>query len=205
MDKVSLLVQRRIRLSHMVIVFLIRRHVDNFVRYARILRIGFVDLAVRRLNESVLVDPCVACKGVDQTDVRTFRRLDRTHSSVVGVVHIPHLESCTVSGKAARSSAERRLLWVSSASGLFRSMNWDSWEDPKNSFTAAVTGLILIRDCGEIPSCPGLSYAHARLSPVWTDRSCTGSGAARPPRGCVGCPRWSMSSSFPMPYSRWIL
>ena len=103
MDEVSFLVQRRIRLSHMVIVFLIRRHVDYFVRYARILRIGLVDLAVRRLNESVLVDPCVACKGVDQTDVRTFRRLDRTHSSVVGVVYVSHLESRTVSGKTARS------------------------------------------------------------------------------------------------------
>ena len=31
-------------------------------------------------------------------------------------------------------------------------MNWDSWEDPKNSLTAAVTGLMLIRDCGEMPS-----------------------------------------------------
>ena len=31
-------------------------------------------------------------------------------------------------------------------------MNCDSWEDPKNSFTAAVTGLILIRDWGEISS-----------------------------------------------------
>ena len=30
-------------------------------------------------------------------------------------------------------------------------MNCDSWEEPKNSFTAAVTGLMLIRDCGEIP------------------------------------------------------
>ena len=28
-------------------------------------------------------------------------------------------------------------------------MNCDSWEDPKNSFTAAVTGLMLISDCGE--------------------------------------------------------
>jgi len=31
-------------------------------------------------------------------------------------------------------------------------MNWDNWELPKNSFTAAVTGLILIKDCGVIPS-----------------------------------------------------
>ena len=40
-------------------------------------------------------------------------------------------------------------------------MNCDSWEDPKNSFTAAVTGLILIRDCGEISSilcCHTLTY-----------------------------------------------
>ena len=31
-------------------------------------------------------------------------------------------------------------------------LNWESWEEPKNSFTAACTGLILINTCGEISS-----------------------------------------------------
>ena len=75
-DKMSLCVQRLIRLSHMVVVFLIRRHVDNFIGYYRVLRIGLIDPAVRSLNETVLVDPCIGRKRVDQTDVWTFRGLD---------------------------------------------------------------------------------------------------------------------------------
>ena len=42
-------------------------------------------------------------------------------------------------------SAETRRLCVTSDSGLFWSMNWDSWLEPKNSLTAADTGLALIR------------------------------------------------------------
>ena len=95
--EMSFLVQRRIRLSHMVVIFFICCHVDNFVRYPRILRIALVDLAVRSLYEAVLVDPRITCKGVDQTDVRTFRRLNGAHSSIMRIMYVTHLESCTVS------------------------------------------------------------------------------------------------------------
>ena len=69
-----------------------------------------IDLAVRSLNESVLVDSGIACQGVDQTDVRTFRRLDRTHSSIVGIVYVTHLESGTVSGQTSRSQGRQTSL-----------------------------------------------------------------------------------------------
>ena len=102
-NKVAFFIQRRVRLCHMVIVFFIRSHVYNFVCDARVLRICLIYLAVRRLDEAVLIDPCISCKGVDKTDVRSLRRLDRTHSSVMGIVHVPDLESGTVSGKTSRS------------------------------------------------------------------------------------------------------
>ena len=41
---------------------------------------------------------------------------------------------------------------MTSDSGLFWSMNCDSCEEPKNSFTAAATGLALISSCGVRPS-----------------------------------------------------
>ena len=44
-------------------------------------------------------------------------------------------------------------MWVSSASGLVWSMNWDSWEPPKNSRTAATTGRMLTSAWGEAFSC----------------------------------------------------
>ena len=39
-------------------------------------------------------------------------------------------------------------MWVSSASGFVWSMNCESCEEPKNSFTTADTGLALMRSCG---------------------------------------------------------
>ena len=109
-DEMSFLIQRLIRLCYMVVILFVCGHVDNFVCDTRILRIGFIDLTVRSLNKSVLVDSCIACQRVDQTDVRSLRRLDRAHSSIVGVMYISHLESCTVSGQTARSQCGKTSL-----------------------------------------------------------------------------------------------
>src|ERR1035438_6911403 len=49
-------------------------------------------------------------------------------------------------------SADRRRLWVRPASGLFWSMNCESWLVPKNSLMEATTGRMLIRVCGVIAS-----------------------------------------------------
>ncbi|SHV72512.1 Uncharacterised protein [Mycobacteroides abscessus subsp. abscessus] len=43
-------------------------------------------------------------------------------------------------------------MWVRPDSGLFWSMNCDSWLVPKNSLIAATTGRMLIRVCGVIAS-----------------------------------------------------
>ena len=97
MNEMSFFVQRLIRLCYMVIILFISSHIYNLICYTRILRICFVDLAVWCLNKSVLIDSCIRCKRVDQTDVRTFRCLDRAHSSVMGVMDISNLESGSVS------------------------------------------------------------------------------------------------------------
>src|SRR4030095_16785190 len=52
-----------------------------------------LNLSVRRLDEAKLVDPREARKGRDETDVRTFRRLDRANASVVGRVNVADLKS----------------------------------------------------------------------------------------------------------------
>ena len=88
-------------LRHMVVILFIRRHIDHFVRDARVLRIAPVHHAVRRLNKAVLVDARVAGKRIDQTDIRSFRRLDRAHPSVVRIVNVADLESGAVTGKTA--------------------------------------------------------------------------------------------------------
>ena len=85
----------------MIIIFLIRRHVNNFIRNARIGRIALVNLTIGSFHKTVFVDSCIRCKRVNQTDVRTFGRLDRTHSSVMRIVNVTNLKSGTVSRKTA--------------------------------------------------------------------------------------------------------
>ncbi len=66
---------------------------------------------VRRLEEAVLVGAGVDRQRVDQADVRTFRRFDRAHATVVGRVHVAHFEAGTFARQTARaegrSSAEK--------------------------------------------------------------------------------------------------
>ena len=92
-------------------------------------------------------------------------------------------------------SAESRRLCVRPAIGLVWSMNCDSWEVPKNSFSAATTGRMLIRDCGVIAS----------TSWVVIRSRTTRSMRARPVRSWFWIssptvrirrlPKWSMSSA----------
>src|SRR3546814_17278466 len=73
------------------------------------------DLAVRRLEEAVLVGPREHGQRVDQADVRAFRRLDRADAAVMGLMHVAHFEAGALAGQAARAkrgdarSEERRV------------------------------------------------------------------------------------------------
>ena len=106
----SVFIQRLIRLGYMVIILFIRRHVDYFVCNPRILRICLVNLPVRRLYEAVLIDSGVSCQRVDQTDIRSLRRLNRTHPSIMGIMHVTHFKSRPVSRQTARSQCRETSL-----------------------------------------------------------------------------------------------
>ena len=96
MNEVAFLIELLVSLRDMVVILFIRRHVDNFVGDARVHRIRLVDLSIRSLNKAVLIDARVACQRVDQTDVRTFRSLNRAHTSIVRIVNVTDFETCTV-------------------------------------------------------------------------------------------------------------
>ena len=66
----------------------------------------FDDLAIRRLEEAVLVGARVHGQRVDQTDVRAFRRLDRADATVVRRVNVADFEACALARQATR--AKRR-------------------------------------------------------------------------------------------------
>ena len=78
------------------LAFLDRRQVVNLVGDLAVL-----DLAVRRLQEAVVVGARVHGQRVDQADVRAFRGLDRADATIVRRVHVAHLEAGTLASQAA--------------------------------------------------------------------------------------------------------
>ena len=64
-------------------------------------------LAVRRLDEAVVVDARKAGQRADQTDVRTFRRFDRADAAVVRRVNVAHFESGAFARQTARSKSRK--------------------------------------------------------------------------------------------------
>ena len=94
-------IERHVRLRDVVAPLLHRREVDHLVGDAAVLH-----LAVRRLDEAVLVHPRIGRERVDEADVRAFRRLDRADAAVMRRVHVAHLEAGALAGETART--ERR-------------------------------------------------------------------------------------------------
>ena len=110
MDKMSFFIQRLVCLGHVIVILLVRRHVNHFVRDAGILRVALIYFPVRRLHKSILVDARIGRQRVDQTDIGSLRRLDGTHSSIMGIVNISHLKSGPVTGQTSRSKSRQTSL-----------------------------------------------------------------------------------------------
>src|ERR1700730_844218 len=91
-------VNRRVRLCHQVIFFLIASQVIDVVRDPAI-----GDLAIWCFNETKLIDPRESRHRADQTDVRTFRCLNRTTTPVMGRVHVAYFESVAIATQSAWS------------------------------------------------------------------------------------------------------
>ena len=64
-------------------------------------------LAVRALDEAVLVDARKAGKRRNQPDVGTFRRFDRADAAVVRGVHVADFESGALAAQTARSQGRK--------------------------------------------------------------------------------------------------
>jgi len=69
----------------------------DVVDHARVL-----DFPVRRLDKPVVVDAGVTAQRRDQTDVRTFRRLNRADAAVVRRVYVADFESSAFARQTAR-------------------------------------------------------------------------------------------------------
>ena len=86
-----------------------------------------------------------------------------------------------------------------SESGLVWSMNCESCEEPKNSRTAAATGLALIRSCG-IAASISTELMRSRTARSMRSRPTRNwFSISSPTERTRRLPRWSMSSISPRP------
>ena len=97
-------IQRLVCLRDGNIVFLICRQIAHVFRYALL---DFIHFPVRRLHEAELIDTRVIGQRTNQADVRTFWRLNRAHTSIMGIVNVAHLETCALTRKASRSKRRK--------------------------------------------------------------------------------------------------
>ena len=94
--EMSVLANRIVRLGDVMVFFLVSGQVvDLLGDYA------VDDLAVRRLDEPELVDASEGGHGVDQTDVWTFRSLNRANPAIVGRMHVTNFKARTVTIQTA--------------------------------------------------------------------------------------------------------
>ena len=92
----AVFIQVGVRLSNNVVAFFDSRQVVNFIGNHTV-----GHFTIRGLKETVFVSLCVHGQGVDQTDVRTFRRFDWTYATVVRRVYVSNFEACAFTGQTA--------------------------------------------------------------------------------------------------------
>ena len=149
---------------------------------------GPLDLAVRRLDEAVAVDPAVGRERADQADVRAFRRLDRADAAVVAVVDVADVEAGALARQAARAEGREAALagQLGQRVGLVHELG---------ELAAAEELLHRRHDGPDVDQrvraspcpAPGSSCARGRRAPCAAGRCGTRSGSARRWRGCGGC------------------
>ena len=78
-------------------------------------------------------------------------------------------------------------------------MNCESCEEPKNSFTAAATGFALIISCGMMGSLSAMVRRSLTARSTRTRPMRKAFSAISPTLRTRRLPRWSMSSTWPLP------
>ena len=91
----------------LVQVFLVSGHVVNFIQHAAVF---LVHTTVGSFDEAVLVDAGIGGQRTDQTDVGTFRSLDRADTGVMAVVHVADLERGAVTVQTAGAQGAQTAL-----------------------------------------------------------------------------------------------
>ena len=103
--KAPFIVQLRVGLRHGVTHFFGRGHIDHVVG-----DLAVHNLAIRGLDEAILVDPREGREAVDQTNVLTFRRFNRAHPAIMGRVNVAHFKARAFACQTARPKGRKTAL-----------------------------------------------------------------------------------------------
>ena len=92
--KCSIFIDGSITLCDNLTLLDFSRHID----YLIVLQVDMtvLDLAIRSLDKAEVVDFGIHAQRADKTDVGSFRSLDGTQTSIVGVVYVTYLEAGTL-------------------------------------------------------------------------------------------------------------
>src|ERR1700739_2341485 len=104
-DERSVLLDWRIRLSNNIVLLAVRCQIIDMLGYS-----SFVDPAIRRFDKSELVNPSKSAHRADQSDVRSFRGLTRTDTSVVRRMNVTDFESCTIPAQTTWAKSRKAAL-----------------------------------------------------------------------------------------------
>lgn len=71
--------------------------------FPAILKNAVFHQTIRRFDKAVLVHLGVGRQGVDQTDVRAFRRFNRADTAIMGRMNVTDFKACTFTRQTART------------------------------------------------------------------------------------------------------
>src|SRR5262249_2775986 len=103
--EMSAAVNRRVGLRNEKILFTISCKIFNLIRNAALFHV-----AIRCLNETKLVDSRKSTHRANQTDIRTFRRLNGTNASVMRRMDVAHLKPRPLSAETTRAKSRQTAL-----------------------------------------------------------------------------------------------
>ena len=96
-DEATVLAERCVTLCYYLVLLVLGRQIYDMVVVQ--IHHAILYLTIRGLDETKVVDLRIDTERRDQTDVRTFRRLNRTETTVVGVVYVTYLETGTITAQ----------------------------------------------------------------------------------------------------------
>ena len=103
--EIAILLQRGIRLSNHKALFLVRRKVFHLIG-----DIAVLHLAIGTFDKTEIIHTGIDTQRGNQTNIRTFRSLDRTNTTVVTAVNVSNFETSTLTAQPSWSQGTETTL-----------------------------------------------------------------------------------------------